>query len=229
MFKKFLSSVSVLLVLTSIGFVYWQYAAEVENGPKTSGLPMKVARYYWPGQYWIEIADQKGWFVEAGLNVELVDTNPDYYGSLQNTVDEKIDVNNFTLFDLMHFNTQGANLIMIINCDNSTGADAIVGKSAIASIADLEGKSIGVDKGSYLEYILDVVLRRHGVRVSDVTKVQVSGEKAAEEFGKGKLDAIVTWEPVVSEAVDNWDGRKLFDAGLCQRLAQDDVIYQRKP
>ena len=28
--------------------------------------------------YWLGIADAKGWFKEAGLNVQLVDTNTDY-------------------------------------------------------------------------------------------------------------------------------------------------------
>jgi ABC-type nitrate/sulfonate/bicarbonate transport system substrate-binding protein len=64
--------------------------APVENTPQPSGEVMKVAKYYWPGMYWVEIAESKGWFREAGLNVELIDTNPDYFQSLQDTADGKI-------------------------------------------------------------------------------------------------------------------------------------------
>jgi len=227
MFKKFLITTSMLLVLTIIGMLSWQSAPETENQPHTTGLPMKVARYYWPGMYWIEVADKKGWFKEAGLNVELVDSNPDYYGSLQDTVDGKIDTHDFYLFDLMQFNATGADLLLLINSDNSTGSEAIIARQAIATIADLKGKSIGVDRGSYLEYILDTVLNRHGLMPSDVNKVQLSGEQAAEEFKKGKLDAIVTWEPVVSAAIEQWHGRKLFDTSEIPGISPNGQVFLR--
>ena len=227
MIKKFVITSSILLALIIISFVYWQPTLEVENKPKTTGLPMKIARYYWPGTYWVEIADKKGWFKAAGLNVELIDSNPDYWGSLQDTVDGKIDVNNFTLFDLMHFNAGGAELVMVINSDNSTGSEAIVARPAIATIADLKGKTIGVDKGTYLEYILDIVLKRHGLMPSDVTKVEIAGEQAADEFGKGQLDAIVTWEPVISEAIKQWHGRKRFDTSEIIGISPSGHTFQR--
>lgn len=227
MIKKFLIASSFLLPLTIIAIFSWPFAQEIESGPKTTGLPMKVARYYWPGQYWIEIADKKGWFKAAGLNIELIDTNADYYGSLQDTVDGKIDVNNFTLFDLMHFNARGADLVLTINCDNSSGAEAIVASPSIASIADLKGKIIGVDSGSYMEYILDVVLKRHGLMSKDVTKVSTTSEQTAEEFGNGKLDAIITWEPFASKAIELWHGNKLFDTSEVPGISPNGQVFHR--
>lgn len=227
MFKKLIVAAGILLSLMFVGLLLWPSAPEVEEGPETTGLPMKVARYYWPGEFWIEIADKKGWFETAGLNVELVDSNPDYYGSLQDTVDGKIDSNNWNLFDLMQFNAAGSDLVLVTNNDYSDGIDAIVARSSIASIADLKGKAIGVDRGTYLEYILDTVLRRHGLTPGDVTKVEVAGEKAAEKFGNGKLDAIVTWEPVVSEAIEQWNGRKLFDTSEIRGISPAGQAFHR--
>ncbi|PSU48808.1 hypothetical protein C9J12_09875 [Photobacterium frigidiphilum] len=227
MSKKIVVVTGILLALIIVGFAWWQSAPKMEEGPKTTGLPMKVARYYWPGEFWIEIADQKGWFEKAGLNVELVDSNPNYWGSLLDTVDGKIDTNTFILFDLIQFNAAGADLALVTNCDYSAGIDAIVAKPGIATIADLKGKTIGVDTGTYLEYILDVVLRQHGLKPGDVTKVKIAGEKAAEEFGKGKLDAIVTWEPVVSEAIAQSNGRKLFDTSEIPGLSPAVNVFHR--
>lgn len=227
MSKKLVVVTGILLALIIVGFVWWQFAPKVEEGPKTTGLPMKVARYYWPGTYWVEIADKKGWFEEAGLNIELIDSNPDYWRSLQDTVDGKIDVSNFTLFDLMHFNAGGADLVLVINGDNSTGSEAIVVRSAITTLADLKGKTIGVDTGTYLEYILDVVLRRYGLTPDDVTKIKIAGEKAAEEFEKGKLDAIITWEPVISEAIVQSNGRKLFDTSAIPGISPGGHTFRR--
>ncbi|WP_432474718.1 ABC transporter substrate-binding protein [Amphritea sp. HPY] len=227
MFKKLIVVPVILLSLIFVGLLWWQSASEVEDGPKTTGLPMSVARYYWPGEFWIEIADKKGWFEAAGLNVELVDSNPDYWSSLQDTVDGKIDSNTFILFDLMQFNAAGSDLVVVTNSDYSAGIDAIVARPAIATIEDLKGKTIGVDRGTYLEYILDIVIRRHGLTPGDVTKVKVAGEKAAEEFGNGKLDAIVTWEPIVSEAIEQRNGRKLFDTSEIPGLSPAVNVFHR--
>ena len=86
---------------------------DLPQASKTSGLPIKIARSYWPGTYWIDIADKKGWFAEASLNVELIDITADYVGSIDKTVARKIDTNSFTLFDLVKFNAKGAGLVMV--------------------------------------------------------------------------------------------------------------------
>ncbi|WP_028865425.1 ABC transporter substrate-binding protein [Psychromonas aquimarina] len=227
MIKKFLITSTALLLVIIIAMLTWQSAPEIENQAETTGLPMKVARYYWPGMYWVEIADKKGWFKEAGLNVELIDTNPDYYGSLQDVVNGKINSHGFSLFDVMSFNAVGADLVMVINCDNSSGAEAIVAKPAITAITDLKGKTIGVDIESYTEYILDTVLKRNGLIPADVNKIQLAGEQAAEEFSKGRLDAVVTWEPVVSEAVKQQHGRKLFDTSEIPGISPNGQVFRR--
>lgn len=227
MFKKLVIATSLLLLLLIGSFIYPQPAAKIENTQQTSSLRIKVARYYWPGEHWIEIADKKGWFKEAGLNVELVDTNSDYYGSLQDMVDGKIDVNNFTLFDIMHFNASGADLVLAINSDNSFGIEAIVASQSIATIKELKGKTIGVDRGSYLEYILDIVLKRHGLVPGDVNKVQLTAENAVAEFGKGELDAIITWEPFASEAMQVRHGHKLFDTSEIPGISPNGQVFHR--
>ena len=58
-------------------------SALLESPAATSAKPIRVAGLYWPGRFWADIAHSKGWFKEAGLNVEWVDTNPDYFASLE--------------------------------------------------------------------------------------------------------------------------------------------------
>jgi len=213
--KRGFSPLLVVIILGIITVISWlayqSLTSKDQVEIKTSGLPMKVARYNWPGEYWIEIADKKGWFEEAGLDVELVDTNSDYYQSLQEMVDGKMDVNNFSLFDIISYNADGADLVLVINADNSYGADALVAKKKVKSIEDLRGETIGVGVGSYTEYILDIVLERNGLSPDDVSKVDVPGEKAAQEFAKGELDAMIVWEPVAGKIVEESGVHKIFD------------------
>ncbi len=211
MFRKIVIAFIILLVLIVVGVLFWQTNQKIEEGPKTTGLSMKVARYNWPGQYWIEIAHKKGWFKETGLNVELIDTNPDYYGSLDAMVAGKMDVNGYYFFDFINYRLKGVNLIAVINQDISFGMDGIVAKKGIETIRDLKGKTVGLTKNGYLEYLLSIVLARAGLTLDDVMIVDMPAEKTAAEFIKGNVDAVVSWEPFMTTAINKGNGRKLFD------------------
>jgi NitT/TauT family transport system substrate-binding protein len=123
------------------------------------------------------------------------------------------------LFSLIRYNLKGAGLVAVVYTDTSFGADGIVAKQEINTIRDLKGKTIGVTMNSTQEYILGVALERNGLSLSDVTLVDMPGEETAGEFNQGKIDAIVTWEPFVTEAIDKGKGRRLFDTsempGIC--------------
>ena len=53
--------------------------------------PIRLGTYEWPGSYWIDVAWEKGWFAEAGLNVERVNVDTKYFESLDQVVAGKID------------------------------------------------------------------------------------------------------------------------------------------
>jgi len=67
--------------------------------------------------------------------------------------------------------------------------------------------------------MLAIVLAREGIALSDVTRVDMPGEKAAAELAAGRVDAVVTWEPIVAEAVEKTKGKKIWDSsripGIC--------------
>lgn len=198
---------AVIVAATAAALLAWR--APAPTAPESA--PLRVSRYYWPGEYWIDIAAHHGWFREAGLQVELVDTNPDYFKSLQDTVDGAIDMNNFTLFDLMLRNSRGADLVMVLRSDDSDGADAIVGRAGLRGVKDLRGKRVAVGVGTYGEYVLEVALEQHGLSGDAVIKVDTPGEHMVAALVAGKVDAIIVWEPFASEAMAKARGRRLFD------------------
>jgi len=217
----------IFSVLILIGVNGCQSETNNSKEPKTTDLPMKVGRAFWPGTYWVDIAHHKGWFEMAGLNVVYVDTNPDYVGSLKDMVAGKIDVNGFSLFDLMNFNAAGSDLVMVINADNSSGAEAIVSNSEIQSLKGLKGKKIGVSKGTYVEYILDEVLTREGIDKSDVKIVEILSENAPTELEKANVDAVVTYEPYVTEILATNAARKLFDTSEIPGISPNGSTFHR--
>jgi NitT/TauT family transport system substrate-binding protein len=185
--------------------------------------PMTVAAYYWPGMFWIDIANQKGWFAEAGLNVRVVDTNPDYYGSYQSVRNGTLDVQSFALFDLMKLNASGADLVAVLSGDSSSGAEKVVARAGIERMTDLAHKRLALPKGTYLEYIFEAAAKRAGLDPSRVTIVDVPGEKLAESLASGAVDAITAWEPYATRGRDSVKGSILFDTSMISGL--DPQVY----
>lgn len=208
--KKILFIVIAMAILAITVLAGRQFGGRL-FGPRPTGKLITLGRYYWPGEYWHEIAYHKGFFKQEGLNVELVDTNPDFYKSIEDTVAGKITVNNMYLFDFIQHNLKGADLVAIINEDVSFGSEALVAKPAIERIQDLRGKAIGVTKDSSLEYILSIALERSGLTLDDVIIKDMPTEKTLEAFMKGDIDAFIAWESYPSDAVKKAGARKLFD------------------
>jgi NitT/TauT family transport system substrate-binding protein len=182
--------------------------------PVAARPPLRIAAYYWPGSFWMNIANEKGWFKEAGLAVTIVNTNDDYFASFKDLVEGRLDVNDLTLFDVMLLNSKGADLIGIASTDQSAGADGIVARAGINSLAALKGKRIGASKGTYVEYMLSIVLAREGLAMSDVTLVDMPGEQAPERLAAGVVDAVMTWGAALADAVEKAHGRKLWDSAI---------------
>ena len=217
----------IFSVLILVGVSGCQSETNKSQRPETTDLPITVGTAFWPGMFWLDIARHKGWFEKAGLNVVYVDTNADYVRSLNDMVAGKIDVNGFSLFDLMSFNIAGSDLVMVINADNSIGAEAILSNSEIQDLEGLRNKKVGVSKGGYLEYILDEALARQGIDKSDLKIVDVLPQNVSSELQKTNVDAVVTYEPFVSEILAENVARKLFDTSEIPGISPNGATFHR--
>ncbi len=217
-----------LTVPLALAAFLWWYPLQISpETPEPTGRVIRIARNYWPGQFWKEIAAEKGWFEEAGLKVELVDTNPDYYGSLEAMARGGMESNAFPLFDYVHYCLRGFDLVAVLNTDVSFGIDGIVAREGIETPRDLVGKRVGVVRNTVGEYLLDVVLLEHNIDPEEVIKVGVLSEDAANALLNGGVDAVVTWEPYLSEAVEKTGGRILFDSTEIQGINQSVEVFHR--
>jgi NitT/TauT family transport system substrate-binding protein len=167
----------------------------------SSTEPIKLASYDWPGSFWIEVAADKGWFAEAGLNVKRIDVDTKYFQSLNDVDAGKIDGMGFSQFDLVRHVASGNDLVGVAAIDYSEGAEALVAIPGIHSLRDLKGKKLALPRGTYLEYLLSVVAERENFNLSEVTLVDRPTLESVADFKDGKVDAVFVWEPYVSEAV----------------------------
>ncbi len=81
------------------------------------------------------------------------------------------------------------------------GSAIVVGKnSSIKSVKDLKGKKVAYTQGTSSQYFLLKSLENAGMDANDVTWVNMKQPDASIAFGRGKVDAWVTWDPYTAQA-----------------------------
>lgn len=159
------------------------------------------------------VAMDKGFFEECGLDFSLVDFD-DSSASCSALLSDKVDVAYLTLDAAIIAESQyDEDMLKIISIvDESAGADGILAKNEIASIADLKGKTIGVTINQTSHYLLLQALKSAGISDEDVNMVDMTASDAGVSFISGDLDAAVTWEPYLSNAVNEGAGKIIFSS-----------------
>src|SRR3978361_719343 len=72
--------------------------------------------------------------------------------------------------------------------------------SKIASVADLKGKKVALNKGSNVHYLLVKALEQAGLKYSDIEPVFLAPADARAAFERGAVDAWVIWDPFQAAA-----------------------------
>lgn len=96
--------------------------------------------------------------------------------------------------------------------DESAGADGIIVKNDINCIQDLKGKTIGVSINQTAHYLLMQALKSEGLTDTDVNLINMTSSDAGVSFISGDLDAAVTWEPYLSNAISQGAGKIIFSS-----------------
>jgi NitT/TauT family transport system substrate-binding protein len=167
---------------------------------------LKIGYSDWPGWVAWEIAIQKGWFKEAGLDVQFEWF--EYVPSMEAFAAGKLDAVSMTNGDALVTGATGAPSKAIIINDYSNGNDMIVAKPGIASIKDLKGKKIGVEVGFVDHLLLLKALEANGMTESDVELVNVATSETPKAFASGDVDAIGAWQPSSGQALKAVPGSK---------------------
>ncbi len=123
--------------------------------------PLKIGYSDWPGYTLLEVAKQKGWFKEVGVDVDLVWF--DYLASIDAYSAGKIDADCIVATDALGAGATGAKGKFIALLDFSEGSDMIVGKPGIESIKDLKGQKVGVEIGLVEHLLLLQALKDNGM------------------------------------------------------------------
>ncbi len=185
--------------------------------------PLKIAYSDWPGWVAWEIGIQKGWFKEAGVDVEFQWF--DYVPSMDAYVAGKVDAVCMTNGDALVTGATGKPSVGIIINDFSNGNDMIVGAPGIESIKDLKGKKVGLEEGFVEHLLLLTGLEKNGMTLADVTIVNTPTNETPQVFGSKAVDAIGAWQPNSGQALKAIPGSKsIFSSADAPGLIYD-LLY----
>ena len=155
--------------------------------------PLKVAYSDWPGWTALAIAEQKGWYKDAGVEVELLWF--EYGPSMEAFTAGKVDAVTVTNGDGLVTGAGGAKNVAIMLTDYSNGNDMIVAKPGVVSLKDLKGKKVGIEVGFVEHLLLLNGLKKAGLTESDVELVPTPTNQTPQVLASGQVDAIGAWQP----------------------------------
>jgi NitT/TauT family transport system substrate-binding protein len=168
--------------------------------------PLRIAYSDWPGWVAWEVAVQKGWFQEAGVDVQFIWF--EYVPSMEAFAAGQVDAVCMTNGDAMVTGAAGKKSEGILINDYSNGNDMIVARPGIDSMAQLKGKRVGVEV-SFVDHLLLLKgLESAGLSEADVTLVNMPTNDTPQALAAGGVDAIGAWNPVSSQTLRQVPGSK---------------------
>jgi NitT/TauT family transport system substrate-binding protein len=168
--------------------------------------PLKIAYSDWPGWVAWEIGIQKGWFKEAGVDVEFQWF--DYVPSMDAYVAGKVDAVCMTNGDALVTGATGKPSVGILINDFSNGNDMIVAAPGIESMKELKGKKVGLEEGFVPHLLLLTGLEKNGMKAEDVTIVNTPTNETPQVLASKAVDAIGAWQPNSGQALKALPGSK---------------------
>jgi NitT/TauT family transport system substrate-binding protein len=171
-----------------------------------AAAPLKVAYSDWPGWTAFAIAQEKGWFKDAGIEVELLWF--EYGPSMEAYTAGKVDAVMVTNGDALVTGAGGAKNTMILVTDYSNGNDMVVAAPGITSLKDLKGKKIGVEVGFVDHLLLLNGLKKAGLSESDLELVPTPTNQIPQVLASGQVSAVAGWQPNSGAALKAVPGAK---------------------
>lgn len=157
-------------------------------------------------------ADDSGildkWADKYGISIDV--ERLDYIPSIEQFTSGAFDAVTATNMDILAIpGFTNIDTTALIIGDYSNGNDAVLTRDG-ASLESLSGEEVNLVELSVSQYLLDRAMQMKGL--ADAIPVNTSDADLAALWAAGGTDAVVTWNPIVSELVDTGTATNVFDS-----------------
>ena len=170
--------------------------------------PLRIGVVPWPGSEPLVLARDLGFFGDDTIQIADHSSTTQTLNALRSGA---IEVACTTLDEALLVYRDVPDVKLILVLDVSNGADAVVSKPEIATLADLRGKRIGYEASGQGAYVLSRTLEHAKLRPEDVKLKSLRINEHEKAFLEGSVDAVVTFEPTRSRLLAS-GARVLFDS-----------------
>lgn len=209
---------SIRLALTVVILAAGAFIAD-----RATAEPLRIGHSTWVGYGPFYIAQEKGYYTEEGLEVEL-SVIEDASARMAAMNAGHIEALATTIDTMPLYLTPDIRMQYVFTLDDSTGGDGIVANKDITSIEGLRGKRVAFNAGTVSEFYITYLLGKAGMTVADIEHVNMDQADAGAAFVAERVDAAVTWEPWLSRARDTEHGHVLNDTSENPGLIVDVLL-----
>ena len=205
-----------------------QVTTQTDSSPSASGgTIVRLGFSAWPGWFPWQVAQDEKIFEKNNVSVALKWFDG-YLESINTLTAEQIDANSQTLNDTISVISGGADQVVVLVNDNSTGNDKIIVAEGINSIADLKGKKVAAEEGTVDHFLLLLGLKKAGLTQNDIQFVPLETGKAATAFVAGQVDAVGVFAPFTTQALKRPNSKELFSSKEFPGAISDHLVFTRK-
>ncbi len=206
---------------------YVKTSAENKTASSAEAGAVRLGFSAWPGWFPWQVAQDQGIFKENNVPVELKWFDG-YSESINTLTAGQIDANSQTLGDTVSSVSGGADQVIVLVNDNSTGNDKVIVREGINSVTDLKGKKVAAEEGTVDHFLLLQGLKKAGLSAKDIQFVPLETGKAASAFVAGQVDAAAVFAPFTTEALKRSGSKELFSSKDFPGSISDHLVFTRK-
>lgn len=178
----------------------------------------------WPGYDLLYLAQEKGWFREAGLRVAIEEFTS--LGDSRRAFERgQVDIIGGTPVELLLAAGQSdrdPRAFLVTNW--SEGADEILADPGIATVADLRGERVAVEPASLDLLVLAVALERADVPFDAVERVPMAQARMPTAMAEDEVAAAVTYPPASLAIRESTEATAVFTTQEAPRTVIDLLI-----
>jgi NitT/TauT family transport system substrate-binding protein len=166
----------------------------------------------WIGNTALYIAQEKGFFKAGGLDL-TANTFSTVAEGFPAFTTGKLQVLAPVTAEAVSLAAKGLDFRIVTVMDTSVGADGILARNQIASIADFKGKKVAVQQGGVGHFFLLQILATAGLSEKDIEIVNTAPDAGAAAYQAGNIDIAYSYSPYIEKAnAAQKDGRIIFDS-----------------
>jgi NitT/TauT family transport system substrate-binding protein len=213
---------------SSVGLHACTQSKTASSSTESSPIPAALGITTWIGNSALYVAQEKKFFQEAGLNLDIKTFSTVAEGFPAFSAGQLQGVSPVTS-ETVSLAAKGVDYRIVAVMDTSSGADAILARNSVTDIADFKGKRIAVQKGGVGHFFLLQILTEAGLSEKDVTLVDTTPEAAAAAYQAGNIEIAYSYSPFVEKvnAVQK-DGRVIYDSSKMPTAIADVYTFSTK-